>query len=211
VIQKDNSKILRITRRFSERRYFCRAPFFDNSAKQQIDTSCFPHPLNKAACFVLRVSYMFIIGMTYMQIRPLTSCSKDKRSKTPLRSRENGVVVPVGFRMKQHTYVIIKYIIAFQKLYIYKLLLYSYIHTLYSSILYWYQYWIVRQNFSGLREPYWKIGVSRNHYWHDITKCGVVVHLSTAWAFGRTLKVGGSRTFIALIHTYLMWATWDMQ
>jgi hypothetical protein len=30
-------------------------------------------------------------------------------------------------------------------------------------ILYWYQYWTVRRNFSGLREPYWKIGVSRNH------------------------------------------------
>ena len=39
--------------------------------------------------------------------------------------------------------------------------------TLYSRFQYSvliHQYWTVRRNFSGLREPYWKIGVSRNPY-----------------------------------------------
>ena len=44
---------------------FCRALSFGYSAKQQIDTSSFPHPLKNAACSVLRVSYMLIIDMTY--------------------------------------------------------------------------------------------------------------------------------------------------
>ena len=50
---KDLSKILRTTRKSSERLYFFRALSFDKSAKQQVDTSYFPHPLKQPASSVL--------------------------------------------------------------------------------------------------------------------------------------------------------------